>query len=212
MLADVAVELPLVDLCALPPEQARAEALAQAQALARQGFDLTHAPLLRVALYRVAESTHLLVLVIHHIVSDGWSMGVLGRELAASTPATVKPLPALPVQYPDYALWQRAAAAGRDAGTATRLLAGPTGRAAAAGTAHRPSAAARPELSRRPPQLRPAGRLSAALKQLSRREGVTLYMLLLAAFQVLLARYSGQEDIAVGSPIAGRSRRRSSRA
>ena len=207
VLADVTAELPLVDLGALPAEQARAQALVQATALARQGFDLTQAPLLRLALFRVTESTHLLVLVIHHIVSDGWSMGVFCRELAALYAGNGEPLPPLPVQYPDFAQWQRAELQGA---VLERQLAYWRARLASLTTLELPTDRPRP-----PAQSYRGARhtfalsaeLSATLKQLSQRERVTPYMLLLAAFQVLLSRYSGQDDIAVGSPIAGRTRR-----
>jgi len=206
VLADLAVELPLVDLGALPAEQARAQALAQALALARQGFDLTQAPLLRLALIRVAESTHLLVLVIHHIISDGWSMRVFCRELAALYAGKGEQLPALPVQYLDYAQWQRAdlqrAALERQLAYWRARLAGLTTLAL---PIDRPRPPAQSHRGARH-ALALSADLSAALKQLSQGERVTLYMLLLAAFQVLLARYSGQDDIAVGSPIAGRTR------
>ena len=107
VMAALQMALPVTDLRALPPDQARNSALAQAQDLARQGFDLAQPPLLRGAIYCVAESTHLLVLVMHHIISDGWSMGVLYRELGAGYAGQAAALPDLPVQYPDYALWQR---------------------------------------------------------------------------------------------------------
>ncbi len=186
VLADVVVEVPLVDLCALPVAEARAQALERAQVLARQGFDLTRAPLLRLTLIRVAESTHLLVLVMHHIVSDGWSMGVFWRELSVLYAGDGESLPALPVQYPDYAQWQRAelqdAARERQLAYWRTRLAGltmlelPTDRPRPATPNYRGARHA----------LALSAELSAALKQVSRREGVTLYMLLLAAFQVLL--------------------------
>ncbi|HYM87171.1 MAG TPA: condensation domain-containing protein, partial [Pseudoxanthomonas sp.] len=206
VLADLAVDLPLVDLRALPADQARAQALAQAQSLARQGFNLEQAPLLRLTLLRVTESTHLLVLVMHHIISDGWSMGVFCRELAALYAGTGGQLPALPVQYPDYAQSQRAelqgAALERQLAYWRTKLAGLTTLALPTDRLRPPAQSYRGAHQ----SLTLSAELSAALKQLSQRERVTLYMLLLAAFQVLLARYSGQEDIAVGSPIAGRTR------
>ncbi len=206
VLADLAVDVPLVDLGALPEEQARVQALAQAQALARQGFDLAQGPLVRLTLFRVAESTHLLVLVMHHIISDGWSMGVFCRELAALYAGHGEQLPALPMQYADYALWQREMLEGA---TLERQLAYWRPRLAGVTTLELPTDRPRPPVlsyrgARHPVALSPG--LTAALKQLSQRERVTLYMLLLAAFQVLLARHSGQDDIAVGSPIAGRTR------
>ena len=207
VLADLAVEVPLLDLAALPADEARRQALAQARVLARQGFDLAQAPLLRLTLIRVAASTHLLVLVMHHIVSDGWSMGVLWRELTALYAGHGEQLPALPVQYADYAQWQRETLQGA---ALDQQLAYWRTRLAGLPPLELPTDRPRPPVQgyrgARHPVALPA-QLSAALNELSRRERVTPYMLLLAAFQVLLARYSGQEDIAVGSPIAGRSRR-----
>ncbi len=206
VLDEVAVELEVVDLRELAAEQARAEAQALAQALGRRGFDLARPPLLRVAVYRVGEHTHLLALVIHHIVADGWSLGVLWRELGACYAGRGEALPALPVQYADYAQWQRAQLQG--AGLA-RQLGYWRSRLAELTTLELPTDRARPPAqsyrgARHALALSPE--LSAAIRQLSQRERVTPYMLLLAAFQVLLARYSGQDDIAVGSPIAGRTR------
>ncbi len=205
--AEATVELPLIDLTGLAPERARAQALEQAQALARQGFDLTHAPLLRVALIRLGAEEHLLVLVIHHIVCDGWSIGVLRRELSALYEEPSRALPALPIQYADYAVWQRQWLQGevlaRQLGYWREKLADlsalelPTDRPRPAAQSYRGGRQA----------LALSAELSAALKRLSRSERVTPYMLLLGAFKVLLARYSGQDDIAVGSPIAGRTQR-----
>ena len=192
-------------------EQARtAAALALAQAEAQAGFDLARGPLWRVRLWRLAPQEHWLQLTLHHIVTDGWSMGVLVRELsllyAAYREGSASPLPPLPVQYADYAVWQRQWLQGevlerqlrywREALAEVPVLELPSDR-------------------RRPPVSSYRGgwvafavpaALTGALKQLSRREGATLFMTLLAAFQVLLSRYSGQEDVAVGVPTAGRSR------
>ena len=148
-------------------------------------------------LLRLGEREHVLLLTMHHIVTDGWSMGVLVRELAALYAAFAagrpSPLPELPVQYADFAAWQRSWLQRRGAGAAARLLARAAGRgAAAAGAADRPAAPGGAELPRRrasgcalPPEL------DAALEALGRREGATLFMMLLAAFQALLRRYTG---------------------
>jgi hypothetical protein len=210
VVARVAVELPLIDLRALAEvseEQIRARALELAQEQARLGFALERAPLLRLVLIRIAPSAHLLVLVMHHIVSDRWSMGVFYRELCALYAGSGAQLLALPVQYPDYALWQRAqlqgAALERELAYWRQQLKGLT---ALALPCDRPRP---PVLSYRGARqaLALSADLTRALKHLSQSERVTLYMVLLAAFQVLLARISGQDDVAVGSPIAGRSRR-----
>ena len=191
----------------MPAEQARTQAQADALVLARQGFALTQPPLLRMALYRVAETTHLLVVVIHHIVTDGWSMAVLCRELGALYAGHGASLPVLPVQYPDYALWQRERLQGA---VLERQLAYWRTQLADLTTLELPTDHPRPPVQSHRGACHPlalSAGLTAALKQLSQRERVTLYMTLLAAFQVLLARYSGQDDIAIGSPIAGRSQR-----
>jgi amino acid adenylation domain-containing protein len=202
----ISVELPVIDLQHLPVSEARERALAEAAALAGEGFDLTKPPLLRTALYRIDNSLHLLVLVIHHIVSDGWSMGVLGRELGMFYNGRENELPPVPMQYADYTLWQREQLQGtvleKHLAYWRRQLDGlippelPSDRPRPAVQSYRGS--------RCPMKLSPA--LTAALKSICRQEQVTLYMLLLAAFQVLLARHSGQKDVAVGTPLAGRDR------
>jgi amino acid adenylation domain-containing protein len=174
-------------------------------------FNLEAGPLLRVTLYQREAQRHVLLLVAHHIIADGWSMGVLARELgelyrafAAGLAPTLAPLP---VQYGDFASWQRTWLAGealeRELEYWRRQLAGapaalelPTDRPRPAMFSHR-GARYHFTLPRE---------LADALSALSRREGVTLFMTLLAAFQVLLSRYSGQDDLVIGSPVANRSR------
>jgi amino acid adenylation domain-containing protein len=178
--------------------------------LARRAFDLVGGPLMRVAVFRRGPREHALVLVLHHIVTDGWSMGVLWRELSVLYEARCRGVEAalapLPVQYADYALWQRewlqGAVLERQLGYWKRALAElpalelPTDRRRPLQPSYRGSRV-RFEL---------APELTQALKALGRAEGATLFMTLLAAFQVLLYRYSGQEDLAVGIPVAGRNR------
>ncbi|MEP0755247.1 amino acid adenylation domain-containing protein [Trichocoleus sp. Lan] len=183
---------------------------------AQRPFDLSKDPFLRVTLLRLDESEYVLLLVLHHIVSDGWSMGVLIRELAAlyTTFASCKddqfsvstPLPELPIQYADFAHWQREWLQGEVLETQLaywrRQLEGisilnlPTDRPRPAVQSYRGAT----QLLQLPKSL------SKALEALSQQEGVTLFMTLLAAFQTLLYRYTQQEDIAVGSPIANRNR------
>ena len=176
-------------------------------------FDLESSPLLRAALLRFAPAEHLLVLVIHHIVCDGWSLSVLKDELLAfyqafSNGEQPAPLPALPVQYADYALWQRELLGSglfadqltywrEQLGGAARVLELPSDRPRGA-TANSHGARVPFTISRE---------VSEALVKLGRREGATLYMVLLAALKMVLARWSGQADIVVGSPIAGRPHR-----
>jgi len=204
-------ELPVPDLSGLPENRREAQALALAGDEARRPFDLAQSPLLRGALLRLTDEDHLLALTLHHIASDGWSMGVLMREVAALYPAFAagrpSPLPELPVQYADFAVWQRSWLHGEilesEISSWRRQLAGlpplldlPTDRP-------RPAVQSFRGASR--PALLPAG-LTRQAQTLGRREGATLFMVLLAGFQLLLARTGGQDDLAVGSPVAGRNR------
>jgi amino acid adenylation domain-containing protein len=177
----------------------------------QRGFDLEQGPLLRVRLLNLATDQHVLVITQHHIVSDGWSMPIMVDELvrlyAGFSEGREVELDELPIQYADYALWQRN---WMDAGEQARQLAYWTGQLGDAQPvlelpADRP----------RPAVQNPAGArlgieldaaLVAELKQLARQQGVTLFMLLLASFQSLLHRHSGQQDIRVGVPIANRTR------
>ncbi|MFL1420097.1 amino acid adenylation domain-containing protein, partial [Pseudomonas fildesensis] len=184
---------------------------AQVEALITQPFDLRQGPLMRVSLLRLAADEHVLVLVQHHIISDGWSMQVMVDELvqlyAAYSQGQALQLPALPIQYVDYALWQRN---WMDAGEKARQL--DYWRDVLGGeqpVLELPFDHQRPAVpTHRGARLNiplPAPLLNG-LKALAQREGVTLFMLLLASYQVLLHRYSGQQDIRVGVPIANRNR------
>src|SRR6185295_15603274 len=178
---------------------------------AARPFDLARGPLMRSALLRLGDGEHVALVTLHHIVSDGWSMGVFLRELAALYSAFAagepSPLPGLPVQYADYGIWQRSWLQGplleRQAAYWRQRLAG------ASPSLDLPTDRPRPAVQTfRPGQLAarlPAG-LSRELRALSRRQGATLFMTLLAAFELLLCRHSGQEDLSVGTPIAGRNR------
>ncbi|HEY0096488.1 MAG TPA: condensation domain-containing protein, partial [Archangium sp.] len=208
-----APRLPLnvVDLRELPATEREEEAQRLVNAEAIRPFDLARGPLLRTLLLQLGDQDHVLLLTVHHIVSDGWSMDVLIRELvmlymtfSAGKPS---PLPELPIQYVDYASWQRERLQGealekqlaywrQQLGGAPRLLELPTDRPRPAVQSTRGA--------NQPVQLTRAS--SEALMALCTREGVTPFMALLAAFQVLLHRYSGQDDICVGTPIAGRDR------
>ncbi|HEX8273555.1 MAG TPA: amino acid adenylation domain-containing protein, partial [Longimicrobiaceae bacterium] len=178
---------------------------------ASRPFDLSAGPLLRAGLLRLTAEDHVLLLCMHHVVSDGWSLGVLFRELSALYAAyregRPSPLPELPVQYADYAVWQREQLAGealeRQLGYwrdelrgAPELLELPTDHPRPAVQSFR-GAYEHVQL--------PAEVLER-LRALGRREGATLYMVALGAFQALLSRYSGSEDVVVGSPVAGRGR------
>ena len=178
---------------------------------ANAAFDLQAGPLIRGRLIRLDDREHVLLITLHHIVSDGWSMGVLSRELGAlyraCSQGQADPLPALAIQYPDYAVWQRRWLAGEVLQAQSdywrRTLAGA------------PAVLELPADRRRPVQQDHAGafvalelddKLTAGLKALSRRHGTTLFMTLLAGWAALLARLSGQDDVVIGTPVANRSR------
>jgi amino acid adenylation domain-containing protein len=199
--------LPLVDLASLTPATREAEARRIAAKEARQPFDLGRGPLFRMTLLRFDERKHALVTAMHHIVSDGWSIGVLVRELGALYRAFIasepSPLPELPVQYADFAVWQRRWLSGE---TLEAQLAWWTGRLAGA-----PALVDLPLDRPRPAvQSYRGGRsflnLEADLEPVSRRLGVTPYMLLLGGLAALLARYGNQTDVVIGTPIANRGR------
>ncbi|HYH80302.1 MAG TPA: amino acid adenylation domain-containing protein [Longimicrobium sp.] len=176
-----------------------------------RGFDLARGPLLRARLLRLGRGDHALLLVLHHIACDGWSLDVLFRELSALYHAFSRGLPSplreLPVQYGDYAAWQRSPAA---AATIDRQLAWM--RAELAGA---PQVLALPADRPRPPRRTFAGArhaftlppgLARAVRETAQAEGATPFMVLLAAWQLLLARYAGADDVLVGTPVAGRTR------
>jgi len=208
---EINLRLPVVDLQEIAETERDNKVQRLATQEAQQPFDLTIGPLLRVKLLRLDKAEHVLLLTMHHIVSDGWSLGVLMRELAVLYEAfsTGKPasLPALPIQYADFAICQREWLSGevlesqlgywkQQLGGELPVLELPTDRPRPPVQTYR-GARQSFQLSKD---------LTDALNALSRREGVTLFMTLLAAFKVLLYRYTGQEDIIVGSPIANRNR------
>src|SRR5262249_45786375 len=168
-------------------------------------------PLIRGRLIRLAQDEHILLITMHHIVSDGWSMGILVQELGALYNAFLRgepdPLPELPVQYPDYAVWQRRWLTGQileaqqEYGKNTR--AGPPGLLELPADHSRP---ARQDFAGAAVEFVLDETLSNGLKALSRRHGTTLFMTLLAGWAALLARLSGQEDLVIGAPIANRGR------
>ncbi|MFE2173114.1 amino acid adenylation domain-containing protein [Kitasatospora sp. NPDC059462] len=201
--------LAVTDLSGLPAERAEAELAAAVRAEGTRPFDLSAAPLLRGRLLRLPGGDHVLVLVVHHIAADGWSMGVLTRELAALYAALREgrpsPLAPLPVQYADFAVgqreWLRGEILDRQLDYWRERLSGLTPLDLPADhprPAVRSGRGAEYEFTV-PPQV------ASALGALSRREGATMFMTLLAAFQVLLSRQCGQQDIAVGTPIANRN-------
>ncbi len=211
----VAVPLPTLDLRHVPADRREAEVLRLATEEAQRPFDLARGPLLRATLLQLAEDEHVALFTTHHIISDGWSGAVLTREVAqlyaAFAGGQPSPLAPLPIQYADFAAWQRAWLQGQVLETQLsywkRQLGGAGGRGG-------------PPLDLPTDRPRPAvqtfrgahqsfalpQQLSDRIKSFSRKQGATLFMTLLAAFQALLYRYSGQDDISVGSPIAGRNR------
>jgi amino acid adenylation domain-containing protein len=204
------VVLALIDLSAWPEAARKAEAQRLMREEAQRPLDLTCDVLLRATLLRLGPAEHILLLTMHHIASDGWSMRVLSDEVATLYRAFARgapsPLAALPIQYADYAVWQRQWLQGA---VLDAQLAYWQAQLAGVPVLELPLDHPRPAVqtfrgARQP--LRLPQPLTEALKALSQREGVTLFMTLLAAFQTLLQRYTGQDDIAVGSPIAGRTR------
>ncbi|HKU72441.1 MAG TPA: amino acid adenylation domain-containing protein [Pyrinomonadaceae bacterium] len=204
-------DLHFLDLSHLERTESEQEVQRLASEEANYPFDLTRAPLFRATLLRLAAAEHVLLFTMHHIVSDGWSMGILIREIttlyeafAADRPS---PLVDLPVQYADYALWQREQLQGER--LEEQLQYWREQLQGAPALLELPTEKPRPPVqSYRGAELRievtPA--TTRALRELSQQHGVTLFMTLLAAFQALLYRYTGQDDIVVGTPVAGRTR------
>ncbi len=207
---ELKLPLPVVDLADLPEAEREEGARRLAMQEARRPFDLARGPLLRARLFRLGKEDHIAVVTMHHIISDGWSMDVFVRELAVLYEAFKQghpsPLPELPIQYADFAYWQREWLQGEVMECQLAYW--------------------KEQLSGRPlmldlPTDRPRPALQSwqgatesfalpldllkKLRALSREEGTTLFMLLLAAFQTLLYRYTGQEDISVGTAIANRN-------
>jgi amino acid adenylation domain-containing protein len=203
--------LPSVDLSALPPAVGWGEAQRLTAAEARTPFDLSRPPAVRLRLLRLTPGEHVLLFTIHHVSGDGWSVGVLTREVAelyaACTAGRAPDLPALPVQYADFAVWQR------------EWLQGEALEAQIAYWRER-LASAPPFLELPTDRPRPpvpgdrSGRVAAdlpetawkAAEELGRREGATPFMILLATCAILLQRYSGQDTVVIGTPIANRNR------
>jgi amino acid adenylation domain-containing protein len=202
--------LPILDLCELPEAVKSAEVQKLTTDWCQQHFDLAQDPLLRLMLLKLGQQEHVLVFSIHHIASDGWSVGLFVGEVAALYEAFSQgkpsPLPELPIQYADFAVWQRQWLQGEVLDTQLAYW--------------------KQQLGTNPPVLdlpsdRPRSSsptfqgtdygfvlpktLTEALKTLSQQENVTPFMTLLGAFKTLLYSYKGQEDIIVGSPIANRN-------
>ena len=203
-------DLPLIDFQETPQAQREEEVQQYARLCARQPFDLTGGVLWRIMLLRVSSTDHVVVAIVHHLICDGWSMSLFVRDLglyyAAACRGDHAPLPDLSLQYADYVLWQhqwiQGSALAEQLAYWRKQLAGipamlelPTDHPRTALPGHRGGRLA----IHLPPSLR------LALNTLAQREGVTLFMLLTTALAIVLARYSHQEDIAIGTPIAGRT-------
>ncbi|HVT93824.1 MAG TPA: amino acid adenylation domain-containing protein [Bryobacteraceae bacterium] len=207
---DVRVEIPEVDLRALPDEVREREAYQKAGEEGSKPFDLEHGPLLRLKLIRIRDSENILLFTMHHLVGDGWSIGVFIDELLEHYEADIERrrcrLPPIRIQYADYVAWQRDSL--NDGETARQLEYWKTRLAGIGSPLELPADRARPGeqsflgavVSAPVPSS-----LIARLRGLAQREETTLFTVLLAAFQVLLYRYSHQEDICVGVPVAGRN-------
>ncbi len=201
---------PTLDLTGLPEPDRAAEARRLASEEARRPFDLARGPLVRASLIRLGDREHAVLLTMHHIITDGWSMGVAARELAALYEAFASgepsPLPEPAIQYADYAAWQRRWLAGD---VLDELVAYWSGRLAGLRPLELPTDRPRPaaRTSRGDARFfRIEADLAAAVADLGRREGATLFMTTLAAFKVLLRAYGGRDDVAVGVPVANRNR------
>jgi amino acid adenylation domain-containing protein/non-ribosomal peptide synthase protein (TIGR01720 family) len=201
----------VIDLQHLSESDREIESQQLATIEAQRPFNLAQEPLVRTTLLKLSNTDHVLLLTMHHIVSDGWSMSIIVKELAALYSAFIKnqpsPLPELPIQYVDFAVWQRQWLQGdilqsqlaywkQHLDGATTVLSLPTDRPRPAVQTPRGAHQA----------IAFSNELSKALKLLSRQEGVSLFMTLLAAFNTLLYHYTAQADILVGSPIANRNR------
>ena len=204
-------DLQRIDLSDLPGEEREAALGSRLEAEARRRFDLASDLAIRAALFRLSAHEHVLLLTVHHIACDGWSLGILARELGrlyeAALQARDAALPALPIQYADYAAWQRAAP--EDDRSAAHLDYWSARLKEELAPLELPIAGPRPPVqtshgSRYRFALRPP--LVERVKALARSERATLYMALAAGFTALLHRYSGQRDLTIGSPIAGRTR------
>jgi amino acid adenylation domain-containing protein/FkbM family methyltransferase len=205
------VDLAMADLRSLSPEAQAAEVRRRTAGEAALPFDLARGPLIRTTLLRLAPEEHVLLLTQHHIVSDGWSMGLFVRELAALYRAFGRgepsPLAPLAIQYSDFARWQRGWLRGE--ALARQLAYWRQRLDGAPALLELPTDRPRPSVQTfrgadRTVEI-PAG-LARSLEDLSHGQGVSLFMTLLGAFQVLLSRYTGREDVVVGTPIANRNR------
>ncbi|MEM1393821.1 MAG: amino acid adenylation domain-containing protein [Cyanobacteria bacterium P01_H01_bin.150] len=208
---DVPLTLPIFDISELSAFQQKAEIRQQAFQEAQRPFDLSSDHLLRLKLLRLGEQEHIVLLTMHHIISDAWSTGVLIEEIAALYPAFCvqkpSPLSELSIQYADFAVWQRQWLQGKVLQNQLDYWKQQLGNEYPRLALPKPPKLSSHESSRGAKQSFTLSKdLTEAINLLSRKEGVTLFMTLLAVFQVLLHCFTGTEDIRVGSPIANRNR------
>lgn len=208
---DLELEIPIVDLAGLSQIERETEAQRIADAESSRPFDLTRPPLMRVMLVKLAEDDNGFIVTMHHIISDAWSLGVLTREASllydAFSNGRPSPLPELPIQYADYATWQRATI--QRSGFEEYIINLKERLAGELPVLDLPTDRPRPPIQTNngaSEVLALDEDIAVGLRSLAQSEGATLFMKLLAAFNVLLYRYSGRELIAVGTPIASRSR------
>ncbi|HKV35213.1 MAG TPA: amino acid adenylation domain-containing protein [Pyrinomonadaceae bacterium] len=205
------IDVSRLDLSTLPEAEREAEAARLTEEEAMRPFDLSTGPVLRVTLLQLAAEDHIILFTTHHIASDVWSMGVLVKELMALYSAFVEgqpsPLPELPIQYADYAIWQREWS--QQPEFAKQLEYWKKQLSGAPAALELPTDRPRPAVMSfhgAVQRFAVASHVSASLISLARQENCTLFMTLLAAFQTLLHRYTGQNDLMIGSPMAGRNR------
>ncbi|WP_223752271.1 condensation domain-containing protein, partial [Myxococcus sp. XM-1-1-1] len=208
---DVRLELPVVDLRGLEPAARETEAQALMRQEAQHSFNLAQGPLVHATLVRMSDEEYLLLVTAHHIISDGWSISVIAREIAAFyrqfSSGEAAQLAPLPIQYADFSVWQRQWLHGDVLASEIdwwrKQLAG------ASTSLELPTDRPRPAIQTYGGAVVPVAlskHLSTQVKELAQREGATPFMVLLASFQLLLSRYSGQDDVSVGSPVANRNR------
>jgi len=208
---ELKIEIPLVDLSGLPEDEKKSEVIRRSNAEAQKPFNLSSGPLIRLVLLKTSEEEHVLLLTMHHIISDGWSVGVFINEVGIFYNAEISgqqvTLPKLPIQYADYAVWQKKRLSGeifekqmafwRDMlGDNPPALELPT---------DKPRTAVKSQRGQHI-KFTVGNDILEPLKQTGARQGATLFMTTLAAFQTMLYRYSGQDDICVGTPIANRDK------
>jgi amino acid adenylation domain-containing protein len=211
VIPDLRLSLPTINLEELTEVEQETKIHELVRQKIQQPFDLCKAPLLRATLLRLKETEHILVFTMHHIIADGWSVGVLVKELAtlyrAFSQGQPSPLSELPIQYVDFAVWQRQWLQGKTLETQKNYWLKQLENA--------PKVLELPIDHPRPTfqtfrganySFKLSKKLSSALNKLSQQQGSTLFMTLLAGFQTLLWRYTAQEDIVVGSPVANRNR------